>query len=260
MNLFEKLETYVVTTLRFVLVAVGGLAILAMVGLLVWAAWIVIVPNTVDHREFLTAPSYAELRKELLPTPDPTSSDGNPDLSSQEEQNSQQIHSPYYDRLSRITTTLDKQYNIAGREEKKFSETVSASHLERVLIDQGLNSSFYLEEVSDDYLAALQEFATEIANDEILSRIADTSSRTTIIVDAINKFHDEYVLRLIDSYDSASSLTAKQNSSESLVIQFLVTSLAVSFTTFLMASLVLLMIRIESHLRKRNENLEVNVE
>lgn len=260
MSLFERIETYVIATLRIVLVAVGALAILAIAGLIVWAAWIVIVPNNVDHREFLTAPSYAELRKELLPTPDATSPDGSTEVSSQELQHSQQVSSPYIERLSGVTTTLDKQYNIAGREESKFSETVSAGDLERVLIYQGLDSTFFLDEVADDYLAALQEFATEIADDEILSRIADTNSRTSIIVEAIDKFHDEYVLRLVDAYDSASVLSTQQSSSESLVLNLLLVSLSVSFTTLLMACLVLLVFRIESHLRKRNESLDVGVQ
>ena len=48
--------------------------------------------------------------------------------------------------------------------------------------------------------------------------------------------------------------------SESLVLNLLLVSLSVSFTTLLMACLVLLVFRIESHLRKRNESLDVSVQ
>lgn len=258
MRLFEKIETFVIAILRFALVAVGALAIVATVGLLVWAAWIVMVPSDVDHREFLTAPSYDELRMELLPT---TGSDPVSDRTSKNplaEAESQQANSPYIDRLSNVTLTLDKQYNIAGRQEEKFSEKMAASYLERVLINEGLADDFYLEEVADDYLIALQSVATDIADDEVLSRIADTSARTSIIVEALNKFHDEYVLRLQQSYDSASSLNLQQNATQVLTLQWLMWSIGVGFTLFLMVSLVLLVLRIERHLSNRNESLEAS--
>lgn len=261
MGWFERIETYVTAALRVILVAVGALTILALAGLLVWTAWALIVPNNVDHREFLTAPSYAEFRNELLPTPGTApSSPGNPQASSQKAGGSQQVRSPYIDQLSSVTSTLDKQYNIAGRQEKKFSATVPASQLEQELIDQGLASRFNLEEVVDDYLAALQELANEIADDAVLSRIADTNSRTSIILNAINKFHDEYVLRLDNSYGFASTLTAEQNAAETLTLTFLMWSLSAGFTIFLMAALILAVFRIESHLRNRTESKEVSLE
>ena len=259
MRLFEKIETYVIAILRFALVAVGVLAIVATVGLLVCAAWIVMVPSEVDHREFLTAPSYDELRKDLLPTSgsDPVSERNSENFLSEAE--SHQANSPYIDRLSNVTLTLDKQYNIAGRDEEKFSEKMSASYLERMLIEQGLAANFDMEEVSDDYLIALQSLATEIAGDEVLSRIADTSARSSIIVEAVNKFHDEYVLRLQKSYDAASSLNLQQNATRVMTLQLLLWGIAVGFTLFLMVSLVLLVLRIERHLSKRNNTREASV-
>lgn len=253
MSLLERFETYVTSTLRIVLMAVGILAILAMAVLFTWAVWTVIAPNNVDHREFLTAPSYAELRQDLLPTYDITPS-------SQSRNGSQGVSSPYRDRLSAVVSTLDRQYNMAGRQEKKFSETFSAIHLERELIEEGLARNFNLQEVADDYLEALQSVATEIADDQVLSRIADTSSRTSIIIDAVNKFHDEYLLRLQDSFDFASILSSEQDTAETFTLQILLWSFIACFATFLMASLVLLVFRIESHLRKRNESLEVSVQ
>jgi len=159
-----------------------------------------------------------------------------------------------------VVSTLDRQYNIAGRQEKKFSDTFSAIHLERELIEQGLAKNFNLQEVADDYLEALQSVATEIADDQVLSRIAETSSRTSIIIDAINKFHDEYLLRLQDSFDFASILSAEQDTAETFTLQILLWSFVACFAAFLMASLVLLAFRIDSHLRKRNESLEVSVQ
>lgn len=258
MRLFEKIETYVIAILRIALVAVGVLAIVATVGLLVCAAWIVMVPSEVDHREFLTAPSYDELRTELLPTSNPDSFPDRNSKNSFAETESQQANSPYHDRLSNVTLTLDKQYNIAGRDEEKFSEKMSASYLERMLIEQGLAENFDLEEVADDYLIALQSLATDIAGDEVLSRIADTSARSSIIVQALNEFHDEYVLRLQKSYDAASSLNLQQNAAQVVTLQLLLWGIAVGFTLFLMVSLVLLVLRIERHLGKSNENREAS--
>lgn len=251
MSLLERIETYVTAALRIVLMAVGTIAILAMAVLFTWTVWTVMAPNNIDHREFLTAPSYGEFRNELLPTYD---------APSQLKGGSQTVSSPYRDRLNAVASTLDRQYNIADRQEKKFSETFSAVYLERELIDEGLAKDFNLDEVADDYLVALQSVATEIADDEVLSRIAETSSRTSIIIDAINKFHGEYLLRLQDSYDFASILSAERDAEQTLTLHVLLWSLIACFATFLLASLVLLVFRIESHLRKRNESLEVSAQ
>ena len=260
MSLFERFETYVITTLRFVLVTVGSLAILATAGLIVWAALIFASPDNVDHKQFMTAPSYTELREGLLPTSDPVSSTGGTSETPLLGDGSQTVKSPYTERLASVTSTLDKQYNIAGREEEKFSERMSPSYLEQVLIDQGLAQDFQLEEVADDYLSAFQSLATDIADDEVLSRIADTGARTSIIVEAVNKFHDEYVLRLHNSYDSASSLSVQQSTAKTLTLQLLLWGMGIGFTLFLIVSLVLLVLRIERHLSNRAESHEVSTE
>ena len=260
MSLFERFETWVIATLRFVLVAVGSLAILATAGLLVWAAWIFISPDNIDHKEFLIAPSYTELREGLLPTSEPVSSPDGTAESPSPGIASQTAKSPYSERLASVTSTLDKQYNIAGREEQKFSERMPASYLEQVLIDQDLAKNFQLEEVADDYLSAFQSLATDIADDEVLSRIADTNARTSIIIEAVNKFHDEYVHRLHKSYDSASSLSVQQSAAQTLTLQLLLWGMGVGFTLFMMVSLVLLVLRIERHLSHRTESHDVSAE
>lgn len=258
MSLLEKAETFVLATVRIVLVAVGSIGILAMAGLLFWTGWAALAPSDADHSEFLTAPTYAEVRIDLLPTPTSHPSTGGSEENSSPGKDPQSEISPFADRLFIVTSTIDKQYNIAGRKEKKFSETVSASYLENVLIEQGLALQFLeLEAVIDDYLLALQSFASEIAEDQVLSRISDTASRTSIIIDAINKFHAEYVLRLQDSFDSASNLSAKRSTSKNLTLQVLFWSLCSSFAIFLISSLVLVVFRIERHLRETVETPEI---
>ena len=115
-----------------------------------------------------------------------------------------------------------------------------------------------MEAVIDDYLLALQSVATEIAEDQVLSRISDTASRTSIIVDAINKFHAEYVLRLQESFLAASDLSTQRSVSKNLALQVLLWSLCGSFAIFLIASLVLVVFRIERNLRQHFETSEVN--
>lgn len=254
MSWFETVESYVIHAFRIILVAVGALAVLALAGVLIWLASTTLISSSVDPRKFLDEPSYEQLRSELLPTTVNATSD-NPE---NKEISSQSTVAPYLDRLTVVTNTLDQQYNIAGREERKFSEMVSASYLGEILIEQGLSEGFDLKEVVDDYLDGLQAFATEISQDEVLSRIADTNSRTEIITNAINKFHAEYVVRLESAINIASAKSTQQAVSKALTLRLVLWSLGIGFAVFLLASMILLLFRIETHMRKRPDAREVS--
>ncbi len=217
--------------------------------LLLWAGFAAFQPTETAIRDNLKAPAYSELRSRLLPVASESANSTPIDA----DQSSPVQDSPFEARLRVVTETLDKQYNLVGREEKKFSDSYSPQRLEALLIAGDLEEFRSDNSVMDHYLDSLQKFATDLSTDAMLSRIADTSARTSLILNAINEFQAEYLYALDISTHAALVESSQAKASKASFIKTLLWFVLCAGSIFFAACLVLVVFRIERNLRHHEE-------
>ena len=250
---FCKLENHVVNLARVVLVLLGCLGLAAAVGCLVWTGVAAVRPTDIKFEDLMIAPTYGELREQLLPVPR-----GTPATTSLEATNGlQQAFSNFEGRLLAIAQSLDKQYQLVGRQERKFSEIYSSRSLFEQLVQPDLAGFLDDEMIMDHYLDALQLFATDVSNDELISRIADTTARTSTIIEALRRFNAGYVEQLENSVLAAAALSSALNTTKSSRLSFLLWSSLGTTLAFLIATIFLTMFRIERNVRDLVNKIEV---
>lgn len=249
MKWLYKVENYVIDTVRILLVFTGGITALAAIVLVLWAGFAALRSTDAEISEFLSAPTYMELRGRVLPVANQSLNDttlyatANPQVSD----------SPFEARLRTVTETLDQQYNLAGREERKFSDSYSPQRLEALLIESDLKEFHSNDGVMDHYLESLQDFASDLSNDAVLSRIADTSARTSVILDAINEYHTEYLYGLDTSVHLALTKSSQAETTKTSLLVTLRWLLLFAASIFFTTCMVLVVFRIERNLRQRTE-------
>ena len=249
MKWLYKIENYVIDSVRVFLLLTGGLMAAASLILLLWAGFAAFQPTETDIRDNLKAPTFAELRSRLLPVASESASNSPIDA----DQGSQVHDSPFEGRLRAVTETLDKQYNLVGREEKKFSESYSSERLEALLIERDLEEYRSNNSVMDHYLDSLQKFASDLSNDAMVSRIADTAARTSLILNAINEFQAEYLYALDISTHAALVESSQAKTAKASLVTSLLWLLLGAGSIFFAACLVLVVFRIERILRNNDE-------
>ena len=207
--------------------------------------------GTDDIEDFLSPANYEELTTGIVPRPSTQETEESEEPSSQSlTALSPQIAS----QIQSVLNAIDQQYNVAGRQEPKFSDVPSHVEVVEKIVRQPITEG-YDESVTEIYEESLSEFVSNLGEDELIKRIADINARTAILLNALNSFSNDFH----EKFEAAESLAAMSQSVTQAELQLNKTVwgwvLAISVGVLLVIVLILVVLRVEVHLRQLVNNV-----
>ena len=144
-----------------------------------------------------------------------------------------------------ILEQFDSLYGLSGRKESSFSDQYPLSVVSQFLI----NNSKVPEEFHAEAVAGLLTLARDMAADQRLARIYDSNSRTEVISESLRKYARIYAVSAQDHLAKLElrKLEASQASAAGTRRAIDIGTMAIAIA--LGSLLILVLIRIESHLR-----------
>ena len=240
--MLEKFESLYLVTIRVIFSLVVLVAFLTLVGSILWYG---LARSTVgDHqtRDYLSTPTWEEVRVVVLPlasTLDESSSNAEEDNSLQAEEFNQDMT-----KLDKVGEYLDQQFE---RDENwRYTNQMPV----RMLDEWITRYSGVPAEAKPEFLEALVEVASEIGEDPMINRISSPQNRMNTVNQALEVFADQFSAdyELARQDARAAELEAARNLDETAQIALL--SAGAGLVTLLSLVLVIVLMRIELHMKK----------
>ena len=223
-----------------VLVLIVGISVLFALILVVWLAILLVNPINDSLGLHFEKPTYAAVKIDWYPYAEVESST-KVEIDNRE--------------LLAVFVTLDDLYGLVGRDEQPFSENPELLGLAADL-STGFPAGVRQEKWRQEFFRDLRAFASELANDNALKRIADGQERTRTILTALRSYHHWYTdeLNMASAKAHSESLTLQAARGDKIRLYLQV--LAAIALTLLASSTAVLIFRIRSDVN----SLRVKVE
>ena len=225
-SLFANYEVLVLRVARVVLVVLATLTFITIIVALIWITVMWIKPTNTNYKHIMNVPSYASIESEW-------------NSSFSAEDANAAIVKKIPPVLAETVETLDSLYQLVGRKEQRFSETIDVTALHTHLVAP-FSAFDQPDQYAVDFLIELEKYAHAMVEDELLKRIADVNVRTQTIMDSLTEFRDDYVINLegaLATMETRSSTHWLNRMVSSLVV---LQVLSVCITAFVVSTVCLL--------------------
>jgi hypothetical protein len=251
MRWIDFFERIYVDLYRTLIVFVALLAVLAMLGAGLFYLSTVLQDKEHHAEDLLTPPRWTDLRAEILPlsngyeNPDATSESGTG-------QTKQPPEVAIDERVARIHAELSRQFERNTNGVAAFRELLPQRMLQQIIFD-GCTAG---EGRPERCIEALHDYAQELGVDERINRIGDINARARTLLQALELWFQRYQEAASDAARTANSRDAAEEAAQGVAFATLVAATQTGVGILLAIILLVVLIRIEVHLRSVSSNLQ----
>ena len=251
MKYIDRFETKYVDVYRVLIVTVVFLTILAALAGL--AYWVGVKVSVEEHRseEYFKTPSWSSIRMDVLPLVDNLETDRddgqeNDGSKSKTTDESGKQESIFVDpRIVEVSNNLSKQFERNEEGVKQFREMLPRRVLQEWLVNDSGISLRWKERFLDDVVL----YSRELGEDGRINRIGSIEERAKMLISALEKYVDRYVESIEIAARAASTMNKEERDRQEEVNTTLLYILPICAYILLSLIALVVLIRVEVHLR-----------
>ncbi len=251
MKYIDQFETKYVDVYRVLIVSVVFLTLLAAVSGLIY--WLAVKATSSEHRseDYFKTPTWSSIRMDILPLVEQVdngraSDQENTAPNSNNATSTDQQEKVYIDpRIIELSNNLSKQFERNEEGVKQFREMLPRRVLQEWLIsDSGISFRW-----KDRFIDDIVLFSEELGEDARINRIGSIEERAKTLISALERYVDLYVQSIDIAADAASTMNAEERDRQSEVNTTLLYILPICAYILLSLIALVVLIRVEVHLR-----------
>lgn len=251
MRWIDYFERVYVDLYRALIVFVALLAILAMLGAGLFYLSTLLDDSADSAEDLLKPPRWADLRGDILPLSndpeDPAANSGSDAAASD------QPPAVFIDeRVVRIHTHLSRQFERNPNGVETFRELLPQRVLQQVILDACASGRGQPKRCLED----LERYAKELGSDDRINRIGDIQARLNTLVQALELWFQRYQEAVEAAAAVIDSRKAAQEAQQAVALAAVVSATQTGIGILLGIILLVVLIRIEVHLRSVASNLQ----
>lgn len=238
-KLVDRFEEGYVTFYRWLLFLFGALSIVALSVLAASLLWSTSDTALEESDRYFSAPEWADLRREILPLR-VKMEDKRPTDTSEPEKEAPSIDA----RILKIKDNLLTSFT--GDELEEAQSYFSARLLNEYLLYEVPIQRKWRQQMINDLVSV----SLQIGKDDRIARIGSVAGRSEVIMDAVDLFVERYVAEAEAADSLVADIKMEEDIRKSAVTATVIGAIPIPVGVFLSLIALILLIRMELHLRQ----------
>lgn len=248
-KLVDRFEEGYVTFYRWLLFVFGALSIVAFSALAASLLWSTSDTALEESDQYFSAPQWGDLRREILPLRVKMEDKRPSDTSKPEKE-----EPPIDERIEKIKDNLLTSFS--GDELEEAQSFFSARLLNEYLLYEVPISRKWRQQMINDLVSV----SLQIGKDDRIARIGSVAGRSEVIMDAVDLFVERYVAEAEAADSLALDIKMEEDIRKSTVTATVIGAIPIPVGVFLSLIALVLLIRMELHLRHVAVKLSEKIE
>lgn len=238
-KLVDRFEEGYVTFYRWLLFVFGALSIVVLSALAASLLWSTSDTALEESDQYFSAPEWTDLRREVLPLRVKMEDKRSPDTSEPEKE-----EPPIDERILKIKNNLLTSFS--GDELEEAQSYFSARLLNEYLLYEVPIPRKWRQQMINDLVSV----SLQIGKDDRIARIGSVAGRSEVIMQAVDLFVERYVAEAEAADSLALDIKMEEDTRKSAVTATVIGAIPIPVGVFLSLIALILLIRMELHLRQ----------